>query len=237
MLRALTQRMPPSIHNEVTLALFAKQPIPGRVKTRLASATSPEWAAALSEAFLLDALDRFESFEGRRVLVYDPPEAWGYFERMTAGRYELVPQAGGDLGQRLGSFLESAINQSSASVLVVGTDCPTLPMTFIAQAVAELKRADLVVGPTTDGGYYLIGGTRYLPELFTGIPWSTNRVLSETTNRIAAANARLALLPPWYDVDTLDDVRMLHGHLAAMRLAGFDNLPRRTEELLNRSTW
>jgi uncharacterized protein len=223
--------------NEATLALFAKQPIPGRVKTRLASATSPEWAAALSEAFLLDALDRFESFEGRRVLVYDPPEAREYFQRTCTGRFELEAQTSGDLGQRLGSFLERELARSSGAVLVVGTDSPTLPTAFIAQAVAELKRADVVVGPTMDGGYYLIGCTRHLPDLFTDIPWSTNRVLSETTARTRAIGVRLALVPPWYDVDTLDDVRMLHGHLAALRLAGFDRLPQRTDELLRRSTW
>lgn len=220
------------MRSEATLALFAKQPIPGRVKTRLAPATSPEWAAALGEAFLLDALDSCQSFAGRRVLVFDPPEAQEYFDRITVGRYALVPQASGDLGARLVALMQSEFAGGSAAVVVAGTDSPTLPMARILQAVDELKRADVVLGPTMDGGYYLVGCTRLLPELFTGIAWSTNRVFGDTVAQVAETGSKLALLPPWYDVDTLDDVRMLHGHLAAMRLAGIERLPLRTDALL-----
>ena len=219
-----------------TLALFAKQPFPGRVKTRLASATSPEWAAALSEAFLLDALDSFQGFPGRRVLVYDPPEADNYFQSVATGRFALVPQTGGDLGQRLLACFESEFALGSSAVIIVGTDSPTLPISIVLQAAEDLNQSDVVVGPATDGGYYLIGCTGLLPALFRGVSWSTNRVFSETIARIAEAGAHLSLLPPWYDVDTLDDVRMLRNHLAAMRVAGMTLRPLRTEALLEVAT-
>src|SRR5262249_2112034 len=212
--------------------LFAKQPLPGHVKTRVASATSPEWAAALSEAFLLDALDSFQGFPGRRVLVYDPPEVAEYFQSVAAGRFDVLPQAHGDLGQRLQACFESEFALGSSAVIIVGTDSPTLPMSIVLQAAEYIENADVALGPAMDGGYYLIGCTRLLPALFHSIPWSTNRVFSETVARVAEAGVRLSLLPPWYDVDTLDDMRMLRDHLAAMRAAGTTLRPLRTEALL-----
>jgi glycosyltransferase A (GT-A) superfamily protein (DUF2064 family) len=116
-------------------------------------------------------------------------------------------------------------------VVVVGADSPTLPTAFIEQAFDQLADKDVALGPATDGGYYLIGCARRVPPIFSGMTWSGRTVLEETVARLGDPSIRLALLPPWYDVDTLDDWRALRGHLAALRRAGIDPGVPRTESL------
>jgi rSAM/selenodomain-associated transferase 1 len=200
--------------------VFAKRPAAGLVKTRLARATSPAWAAEVAAAFLQDSLDRLSGVEARRVLAFSPPEAESFFAGLARERFHLTPQSAGDLGQRMEAFFADELRKQSGPVVLVGTDSPTLPLSIIEQAFAELTRAEVVIGPATDGGYYLIGCARYPPPVFEGIAWGAHRVLSETVARLG--NVRLALLPPWYDVDTIEDWSMLCGHLAALRQAGFD---------------
>ena len=117
---------------------------------------------------------------------------------------------------------------------MLGTDSQTVPRAFVEQAFAALAGADVVLGPATDGGYYLIGCARQVPPVFEGVAWGSSRVLAETVGRLAEPRWRLALLPPWYDVDTLDDWRMLVGHLAALRRAGVDPSVPHVERLLAR---
>jgi rSAM/selenodomain-associated transferase 1 len=215
----------------LVLGLFAKWPAPGAVKTRLASHTSPEWAAHVARAFLGDTLERLAVLPVRRVLAYAPPEAGAAFAALTGDGYETVPQAFGDLGQRLAVFLEQQLQNGANAVVIVGADSPTLPLEHVTQAFRALDDADLVLGPTTDGGYYLLGCGRRVPPIFAGIDWSTNRVLAQTVACLADPAWRLALLPPWYDVDTVEDWTMLCGHLAALRRAGLDPGVPRTEAL------
>lgn len=204
------------------LGVFAKRPAPGRVKTRLAADTSPEWAARVASAFLLDTLARLADFDARRVLAYAPDDAAAYFTPLAGDRFVPAPQGGGDLGQRMAAFFQSELRAGVASVVLLGTDSPTLPITYVDQAFRELERADVVLGPATDGGYYLVGCARRLPPIFEGVTWGSPRVLAETVARLAAPDWTLALLPPWYDVDTLNDWWVLRGHLAALGRAGVD---------------
>jgi glycosyltransferase A (GT-A) superfamily protein (DUF2064 family) len=179
------------------------------------------------------------------MLVFSPPEAEGYFAELAGDRFTLTAQADGDLGRRLAAFCEDQLRAGADAVVVLGTDSPTVPLDHVEQAFRELERADVVLGPAVDGGYYLLGcalhpsplspgrGVRgeELPPIFEGIAWGTSRVLADTIARLADPAWRLALLPPWYDVDTLDDWRMLRGHLAALRKAGIDPGVPRTERL------
>jgi rSAM/selenodomain-associated transferase 1 len=213
------------------LGLFAKQPLPGQVKTRLAAGSSPEWAAAVANAFLHDLLERLAGVDARRVLVFAPPKAAAYFATVAGGTFEAAPQAEGDLGHRLTVFFAEQLRAGARSVVVLGTDSPTVPLEYVERAFRELERADVVVGPATDGGYYLVGCGRRLPPIFDGIAWGTSHVLADTVARLADERGRLALLPPWYDVDTLDDWQALRGHLAALRRAGIDPGVPRTELL------
>jgi uncharacterized protein len=204
------------------LGIFAKQPLPATVKTRLARETSPAWAAQVAAALLADVLARLAQLPARRVIAFAPAAARAWFENAAQGGFELEPQTDGDLGQRLQAFYESQYAQRAEAIVVIGTDSPTLPVAFIEEAFDRLQTADLVLGPAGDGGYYLIGSGRRLPPVFDGIAWSSPTVLGETVRRLAGASWRLALLPPWYDVDTLADWQMLCGHVAALRRAGLD---------------
>jgi rSAM/selenodomain-associated transferase 1 len=204
------------------LGLFAKRPDPGRVKTRLAAQASPEWAARVADAFLRDTVERLSRIAGRRVLAFTPSDARPFFAGIVGTRFALVPQDEGDLGRRLSAFIAGELEAGAGAVVVVGTDSPTLPPELVEQAFQELERADVVLGPATDGGYYLLGCGRRLPPLFDRVAWSSRRVLAETVARLPDPGWRLAVLPPWYDVDTLDDWWMLCGHLAALRRAGTD---------------
>jgi glycosyltransferase A (GT-A) superfamily protein (DUF2064 family) len=131
---------------------------------------------------------------------------------------------------RLESFIAAALATAS-KVVVIGTDSPTLPVEYIERAFADLDRADVVLGPAVDGGYYLVG-CRRLPPIFAGIDWSSNRVLAQTIDRLVTPSWSLALLPPWYDVDTPKDWSMLRGHVKAMRRARIDPGIPHTESLL-----
>ena len=214
------------------LGIFAKRPIARQVKTRLAEATSPAFAQAVAEAFLKDVLDRFATIAARRAILFAPGSAHEYFARVAADRYEFIPQCDGDLGVRLQHYFAVARARGMSSILAVGTDSPTLPSRFIEQAFSLLETHDVVIGPAFDGGYYLIGtGARELP-IFDGIDWSTPRVLDQTVQRVRDAKASLALLPPWYDIDTADDWMMLCGHIKAMRQAGIDPGVPHTEALM-----
>jgi rSAM/selenodomain-associated transferase 1 len=214
------------------LGVFAKQPQPGRVKTRLAAQVSAGWAAQVAEAFLLDTLHRLQQIEARRLLAFAPAEAGPYFADLAADRFALVPQAAGDLGVRMEAFFRETLAATAGRVVLVGTDSPNLPPSYLEQAFDELQHADVVLGPAADGGYYLLGCAGRLPPVFEGIAWGTSAVLRQTIDRLADPSWRLALLPPWYDIDTLDDWRMLQGHVAAQRRAGMDPGLPHTERLL-----
>jgi len=223
---------PESLPNARILALFAKQPRVGSVKTRLAAASSANLAALFAEAFLLDLLDRFATTAAERFLVFTPADAEEYFGNIAAGRYRICPQTTGDLGARLASFIQDHLRTGRERIVILGTDSPTLPPPIVEQAFEALNTADVVLGPALDGGYYLLGCTRKPPPIFAGVAWSGPRVLADTIALLADPAWRVGLLPPWYDVDTLDDWHMLRGHVLAMRRAGVDPGVPRTERLL-----
>jgi rSAM/selenodomain-associated transferase 1 len=156
-----------------------------------------------------------------RILAHAPVDAGSYFREVAGEPFAVVPQSPGDLGQRMAAFFQSQLDAGSSATVLIGTDSPTLPLAWVEQAFAALAHADVVLGPATDGGYFLIGIARRLPPIFTGVRWSSAHVLTETV-KLLPADWRLELLPPWYDVDTLADWQVLCGHLAALRRAGID---------------
>jgi rSAM/selenodomain-associated transferase 1 len=224
--------VPWSLPERGVLGIFGKRPDPGRVKTRLAARFGPEFAASAHEAMLLDTLDLWSSDRllapgGRRVLVFDPPDAGPWFDARVPDAFALQPQAECDLGDRMRAFFEGEFGDGATKVVLIGSDSPTLDPNFVVSAFLLLDHRDVVLGPSTDGGYYLIACRPPAPPVFEGIDWSTPTVLDRTVQRIRDAGRSLALLPPWYDIDTHDDWSMLTGHLRAMRLAGMDpGLPR-----------
>jgi len=218
--------------DQPALGVFVKFPEPGRVKSRLAATTSPEWAARVADAFIRDTVDRLAEVRARRILVYTPTEKSSYFTDVSAGRFELLAQADGNLGARLSHFFTSQM-PDACRVVAVGTDSPTLPRIFVDQAFQELERANVVLGPANDGGYYLVGCAERVPPIFDGISWGSELVLAQTVARLADPTWRLALLPPWYDIDLVRDWQVLRGHIAAMRTAAIDPELPRIEQLTN----
>ena len=228
------------------LIVFAKNPMPNKVKTRLVPTLSPEQAAALYRAFLVDwceTLDELSHID--MVIAYTPLGSQTDLQALIGNDAIYIPQVGADLGERLASAARWAIEQGYAKILLVGSDSPTLPLSYISQALVMLDSRDIVIGPSVDGGYYLIGfrsGTcanrsannaaATVPFIFEEIAWSTAQVFQQTVARVRSANATLGILHPWYDVDTAEDLAFLHAHISAMRLAGNTVQAVRTESLL-----
>ena len=218
--------------------VFAKNPIPNQVKTRLLPTLSPEQAAALYTAFLTDWCETLAELpDVDLVIAYTPPEAQPDLQALIGENAIYIPQMGTDLGDRLTSAKQWAMEQGYTKILVVGSDSPTLPISYISQALGLLDSRDIVIGPSTDGGYYLIGFSAEalaitVPHVFEEIAWSTAEVFQQTVACIHAAKATLGLLPPWYDIDTAEDLAFLHAHISAMRLAGDRVQAVRTESLL-----
>jgi hypothetical protein len=189
---------------------MAKDPRAGQVKTRLCPPLSPEMAARLYRCFLLDVLDLVGGVSGVDPLVaYTPPGARAVFAQLTRGRFGLVPQEGADLGARLENTFRELFGRGYDRVAAVSTDSPDLPPEILREAFRHLEGSDVVLGPCPDGGYYLIGLSRLAPELFRDMPWSTERVVSETEARARRLGLRLARLPEWGDVDTAADLGRL----------------------------
>lgn len=205
-----------------TLGLFAKFPEPGRVKTRLAERIGPRAAANLAVAMTADLLQRFQGAADRRRLGYAPAtlEAEQYFRQATGPAWELWPQPERDLGGRMHAFFAAANPGPNDVTVLIGSDSPSLPEAFVAEAFTRLQDVDCVLGPATDGGYYLIGCRGAPAAIFREVDWSQPTVLSQTVQRAAEHSVRLAELPPWYDIDTLQDLQMLSGHLWLSQAAG-----------------
>ncbi len=218
-----------------TFGIFAKQPLPGQVKTRLAAGIGPESAARFYDAFVRDSLHRFRSMGERRVIGTTPQTsaADDWFRTAAAGNYELWPQPESPLGDRMLAYFREHLRAVDDRAILIGSDSPTLPIEFVEQAFEWLGKVDCVLGPASDGGYYLIGfrtsGLR--EQLFAEIEWSGCRVLESTAARIAELKLSVALLPVWYDVDSATDLQVLRGHLRALQLAGVTEWPHTCNEL------
>ena len=193
------------------LALVAKEPSPGRVKTRLCPPLSPEEAARFYSCILGDAADEMASLRHvRRYLFLDPPASLRRVDGESFSRFERLPQRGADLGARMLDAASLAFRHGARRVVIVGADCPALGAGRVRQAFRELREgAEAVFGPSADGGYYLAGLSSPDKRLLEGIPWGTGAVLRETVARCRAAGAAFSFLPPERDVDTYDDLLAL----------------------------
>ncbi len=211
------------------LIIFAKAPIPGEVKTRLCPPLDPDEAASLHGTLVLDAIERAKGLQGVTLYVAGTPDLNHPFFKVMEGRYgaKLLPQRGPDLGSRMRWAMQDAFEQGAQDVILTGTDLPTLPRAHLVEALKLIKRHDVVLGPTADGGYHLIGLSKMVPALFEGIAWSTASVFAETKKKIEVADLSLGLLPECRDLDTLEDLKVFIG------LCGKDRaMTKRTEGTL-----
>ena len=201
--------------------LFAKKPTPGAVKTRLQSQLSAAEAARLYEALLLDCATALHATAATaKVVAFAPAHAEDALHTLLApiGVFEYVPQIEADLGQRLEGLMQWAFAQGAERVVIVGSDSPSLPAAYIDEGLAILREKEVVLGPSTDGGYYLVGRRKGASRIFQDVAWSTGMVLEQTLARLGTQT--LGLLPPWYDVDTPAEAGFLKVHLEALARAG-----------------
>ena len=188
------------------LLIFLKYPTPGQVKTRLASAVGDQAACEVSRACTELTLERLRAWRHEATLCVDPPEALERTRAWLGTAWSLRPQRGGTLGERLAEATAQAFAEGVQRVVVIGTDSPWLTECDVDAAVDALRRAELVLGPTEDGGYYLIGLSCPSPALFEGIAWGTATVYQETMAKARALGLRVETLPLGYDVDRLEDI-------------------------------
>jgi len=196
----------------VALAIMVKQPVPGRVKTRLCPPLTPAQATELYRCFLLDKMAQVRRVAAATpYLAFTPPEAGPFFRELAGGTFSLVPQHGQDLGERLHHLSTHLLAVGHPGVVIVDSDTPSLPDPFLVEAVerVEDRDTDAVFGPAEDGGYYLVGLRQSAPAIFQRIAWSTPVVLDQTLRAAAGTGLRVHLLPPWYDVDTGKDLGRL----------------------------
>lgn len=199
-----------------TLLVVAKQPLPGQTKTRLCPPLSPVQAADLYECFLRDTLQVMRQVHDvESVIAFLPEGAQDYF-RGLAPDMKLTCQVGASLGERLDHLLTEALLSGSPQAVVMDSDSPTLPAEYISQAFDQLTEADVVIGPTRDGGYYLIGMKQPQPHLLRKVQMSTPRVLADTLALAESTGLTVSLLPAWYDVDTIDDLYQLNEEITRL---------------------
>jgi len=201
------------------IGIICKAPQPGRSKTRLAKAVGVVAASELSACFLRDVAASIEAVPealGRRGYgVYAPAGAERIMRELLPAEFELLLQAGRDLGYVLFGATLALLDAGHDCVLLVNGDSPTLPTRFLVRAIEALRqRGDrMVLGPASDGGYYLIGLKHPYPQLFTRIAWGTETVARATCERAAEIGLATTLLPEWYDVDDLQTLRWLQDEL------------------------
>lgn len=200
-------------YRPVTLGILAKDPVPGQVKTRLCPPLTPEQAANLAARLLVEAVATAQQLPGVRVMVVvAPDEGMSHLRELLPRTIPMVPQGDGDFGSRMLRFFGSAFQEGSHGVLLLGADHPGLPKEYLVRAVCCLRagKDEVVLGPTEDGGYYLIGMARLHPELFEkGIPWGTAEVLEVTRRKAKERGLSVKLLPPWFDIDRPEDLAHL----------------------------
>jgi uncharacterized protein len=213
------------------VAIMAKAPQSGQVKTRLCPPLSYREAAELYRCFLLDKIAQVSTLQrAAPVVSYSPDDSRPLFEDLTPLHFMLIPQHGDDLGARLLFTFDRLFRQGFTQVIVIDSDTPTLPTAYLEQALMLIAERvnDVVLGPTEDGGYYLIGLRQSHRELFEQMPWSTSQVFPETRRRSEQYGLTVACTEYWYDVDTPEDLSRLRGSLDQIQ----DGLARQTRQFL-----
>jgi len=201
------------------LVLMAKAPREGEVKTRLFGALSPGEAKQLYIAFLSDTFALMEEVMEEReelslALCYTPEGEEEAFEEVEREGSLMIPQRGENLGERLTNCFTDLFAIGFQSVVVIGADSPTLPGAYVFDAFECFETDDdVVIGPTEDGGYYLVGMRKLHRRIFEDIPWGGDGTLAATIDRAREAELDLVLLPEWHDVDTPEDFERLKREL------------------------
>lgn len=190
------------------LIVFAREPLPGRVKTRLAAAIGEQAAAERYETMLRDVLNTVRQLAGVKTVVYWACEDEALPRLAEQYQCRSRRQGTGDLGERMQAAFEEMFADGCECCCIIGSDAPDLPPAYIHQAYELLVTVQdaAVFGPSGDGGYYLLGLRRVCDGLFADIAWSSAVVLEQSVAAAHSAGLTTALLPEWQDIDTVDDL-------------------------------
>ena len=191
------------------LIVFTRYPEPGKTKTRLIPVLGAEGAATLQRQMTEHKLADVKKLQAVSKLSVEVHFAGGNEQLMQdwlGSSISYQQQSEGDIGCRMASAFEASFKAGMNHVVVIGTDCPDLNASLLVEAFQSLEQHDLVLGPAEDGGYYLIGLRRLIPELFTGISWSTAEVLQQTQSIAQKFGLAVAYLPRLNDVDRPEDL-------------------------------
>lgn len=191
--------------NEQALILMAKFPHPDMVKTRLKGHMTDRDRITLYTTFLRQTIRKMESLQGIDTFItYTPASSLHFFSQFGL---QAFPQAEGDLGQKMFEAMNTCFQKGYCSVVLIGVDIPDITDSTVTTAFEYLRNSDIVFGPAADGGYYLVGLTRPIMEVFDAIPWSTGAVLRQSIEKAKTIGLSVAMTEILRDIDTIDDVK------------------------------
>ncbi|MDH4214459.1 MAG: TIGR04282 family arsenosugar biosynthesis glycosyltransferase [Candidatus Thorarchaeota archaeon] len=192
--------------------IMVKYPELGMVKERLAQSVGEEAAIDLYRAFIQDTLQTVQSLDIPYHIAVYPPASQERFAQWLGPSHQFFGQEGVDLGQRLQNGFATMYKKEYQQVIALASDSPDLPIEILQKAVSSLQTHKVVIGPASDGGYYLIGFSHdlFISKVFEDIPWSTATVFRETLSRIESVTSQVHVLPEWADIDTKSDLQKFY---------------------------
>lgn len=193
---------------------MAKVPLPGAVKTRLEPILSPESCAALATAFLVDTAEKARRVNENVIIAFSPASEKPALSKIIGDNSAIFAQTGNDLGERIVSSFSHAFASGADLVVMIGTDSPTFPADYVEQAFEFLElETDVVLGKTTDGGFYLIGLRSTVPPIFADVRWSSPNTFHDVYRNASRLELHLREVPSWFDVDEPHDLEKLRAEL------------------------
>jgi rSAM/selenodomain-associated transferase 1 len=198
-------------NHDTCILLFVKYPEKGKVKRRLTTDLNEEIIQELYRCFVQDTLTTIKKIDTHLFICFFPVDLEKKFHEWLGSTFSYLPQKGTNLGERMKNCFSEAFTKGFRKVVLMGSDSPDLTEAFLHSAFAELQTHNVVLGPSSDGGYYLIGfrNTTFTPSVFEETHWSTPMVFKETMAKIKEANQSVSILPVWSDVDTITDLQNL----------------------------
>ncbi|QQS67749.1 MAG: TIGR04282 family arsenosugar biosynthesis glycosyltransferase [Chlorobiota bacterium] len=213
------------------LIIFCKYPKPGYVKTRLVPPLSFDEACELYKCFLLDSLELYDQIENVEKEIYlDNFNDLEVFKNISCNKYEIRFQKGNSLGDKISNAISDTLNNGFQKVIVIGSDSPTLPISYLTDCFNNLDNYDVVFGETDDGGYYCVGSSVFHSEIFNeSLMFSTDTLLNNTIDKCNELNISFYIGKRWYDIDDYQDLKTLWSHKNLLKFS----LTKNYLELLN----
>ncbi len=205
-------------YNKTSLIIFARYPVGGKVKTRLAEDMGDAFAAKFYKICAEHTFAECRKLTDAGIkcfLFFSDPAEKKLIENWVGAGFEFMPQSGRNLGERMSAAFEIVFELGAEKALIIGTDLPDISAESIEEAAEGLKKTEAVIGPAADGGYYLLGVKKYDPELFIDIKWSTGAVFEQTISKLAEKKITTSLLPEMNDIDTKEDLILWLGNMSS----------------------